>query len=60
VHFETLETDKLTRGTSLKLAHLGDLHIERLTSREKKILQTLEEQKPDLILFSGDIQPFLC
>ncbi len=55
VHQEIFETDKLKRGTFLKVVHLGDLHIERLTKREINILKALEEQKPDLILFSGDI-----
>lgn len=55
VHHETLKTSKLSSGRSLKVVHLGDLHIERLTHREQKILQVLEEEKPDLILFSGDV-----
>ena len=55
VHYETLTTNKLSSGRSLKVVHLGDLHIERLTRREQKILQVLEEEKPDLILFSGDV-----
>jgi predicted MPP superfamily phosphohydrolase len=55
VHHETLLTDKIPPGTTLKIAHLGDLHIERLTRREKDILRQLEKASPDLILFSGDI-----
>lgn len=55
VHSETLETSKIPQGLSFKVVHLGDLHIERLTRREQKILQVLEAEKPDLILFSGDV-----
>lgn len=55
VHHESLTTNKLSSSRSLKVVHLGDLHIERLTRREHKILQILEEEKPDLILFSGDV-----
>jgi predicted MPP superfamily phosphohydrolase len=39
----------------LKLAHLGDLHMERQTPREIKILNELKAWKPDVILFSGDV-----
>lgn len=55
IHHEQLETEKLAAGTTLKLVHLGDLHIERLTARENKILAALEQIRPDLILFSGDV-----
>lgn len=55
IHAETLRTNKLHSGQHLRLVHLGDLHIERLTQREEQILKALEELKPDLILFSGDI-----
>ncbi len=55
VHHESLQTNKLHQGTSLKVVHLGDLHIERITKRERKILSVLQELKPDLILFSGDV-----
>jgi predicted MPP superfamily phosphohydrolase len=51
----SLNTPKLQKGTSLKILHLGDLHFERHTIRETALLQKVEELKPDLILFSGDI-----
>lgn len=51
----SLKTPKLQKGTSLKILHLGDLHFERHTIRETALLQKVEELKPDLILFSGDI-----
>jgi predicted MPP superfamily phosphohydrolase len=38
----------------LRLAHLGDLHVERLTARERRVNQLLDELKPDVIAFSGD------
>ena len=52
---ERLETDKLKKGPPLKIMHLGDLHIERITAREKQLSQLIAEQKPDLILFTGDV-----
>jgi predicted MPP superfamily phosphohydrolase len=55
VHSEIYSTTKLPPDFHLRMVHLGDLHIERNTRREDHILKTLEELKPDLILFSGDI-----
>lgn len=55
VHTEEMKTGKLKKDESILVAHLGDLHIERITRREKAILRALDAAKPDLILFSGDI-----
>jgi len=55
IHTEELTTNKLALEDSIKIVHLGDLHIERITRREQQILRELEKIKPDLILFSGDI-----
>ncbi|MCL4299900.1 MAG: metallophosphoesterase, partial [Anaerolineae bacterium] len=38
----------------LRLLHLSDLHIERLTPRETKLLELIEQAKPDLIVITGD------
>lgn len=38
----------------LKLAHVSDLHIRSMGSREAKILTILEHEKPDAILVTGD------
>ncbi len=55
VHTETFETNKLPPGTSLRVLHMGDLHLERTTRRELNVLAKISELKPDLILFSGDV-----
>lgn len=39
---------------SLKVAHLTDLHLRRWGRREETLLRLLEEQKPDLIVITGD------
>lgn len=52
---QRLFSDKLKFTRPLRLIHLGDLHIERLTDRENKMQKLIEETKPDLILFSGDV-----
>lgn len=38
----------------LRLLHIGDLHMERPTMRERRLNQLIMEIKPDLIVFSGD------
>ncbi|HYO87238.1 MAG TPA: metallophosphoesterase [Candidatus Limnocylindrales bacterium] len=49
---QTLVVEGLTGP--LRLVHIGDLHVERITSRERRLNRLLEEIKPDLIVFSGD------
>ncbi len=41
-------------GLPLRVLHLGDLHVERLTDRERQVVALARETAPDLILFSGD------
>jgi len=38
----------------LSILQIGDLHIERLTRREWRILQAVDRLQPDLILLTGD------
>lgn len=51
---QSLVTDKLKPGTKMRILHLGDLHLERVTRREERLNQLIAELQPDLILFSGD------
>ncbi len=51
---EKFITDKLSPGTSLRLLHVGDLHLERLSVREIELNRLILANKPDIILFSGD------
>lgn len=50
-----LVSNKLQPGTSFKVLHLADLHMERRTIREERLLKAVIQLQPDLILFSGDI-----
>jgi predicted MPP superfamily phosphohydrolase len=52
---QQLETQKLPPGASLRLLHLGDLHVERITRRELELNRLVRQLNPDIILFSGDI-----
>lgn len=42
----------------LKVAQLSDLHVKRITHRENKIIEILNQEKPDLILLTGDYIKF--
>ncbi len=49
-----LRSPKLDGHAPLRLLHITDLHIERITAREQKLLRLVEELSPDAILFTGD------
>lgn len=38
----------------IRLLHLSDFHIERLTRREEQVLRLIETAQPDLIVITGD------
>jgi uncharacterized protein len=54
----TLKSSKLRGAPPLRVLHLSDLHIERLTRRETKVLQWVEELHPDVIVYTGDLLNF--
>jgi predicted MPP superfamily phosphohydrolase len=41
-------------GSSLRLVQLSDLHVERLTARERALPALVNDLKPDLIVLTGD------
>ena len=55
VTYQKLYSDKLTNKEPLRILHLGDLHIERITAREDRLSELITSHQPDLILFSGDV-----
>ena len=40
--------------TPLKIAHLTDIHTGGIGHRERKMLAILEQEKPDVIVVTGD------
>jgi len=38
----------------IRLLHLSDLHVERLTRREAYLMQLIEQAQPDVIAITGD------
>jgi uncharacterized protein len=51
---QSLETKKIDPGVTLRILHLADLHLEKITNRESQLTQYIQNLKPDLIFFSGD------
>jgi len=50
-----IRTDRLKSGTSpIRLLHISDLHIERLSRREDQILRAVAIEQPDMIVITGD------
>ncbi len=49
-----------TAHNSLRLLHLSDLHIERLSRREETVLRLVGDLQPDVIVFTGDILNLSC
>ena len=51
----TLKSPKLRGAPPLRVLHLSDFHVERLTRREEKMLKWVNELRPDLIVYTGDL-----
>ncbi len=49
-----LHSLKLDGSTPLRLLHITDLHIERITPREQELLRLVESLAPDVIVLTGD------
>jgi hypothetical protein len=58
VTYLEIETHKLPPGTRLRLVQLSDLHIERITSRERDLIAHVADLQPDYILLTGDYLSF--
>lgn len=54
VTHQTLRTPKLESGQKIRILHLGDIHLERITNREKQLIELCHSLEPDLIVYSGD------
>lgn len=51
---QELYSPKLGLEKPLRVLHLGDIHVERLTQRENDLHRMIESTCADLILFTGD------
>lgn len=53
-----ITSHQVTLGTptkNLTIAHVTDLHTKGLGSVERQLIETIREQKPDLIVITGDL-----
>lgn len=55
VSYQKITSPKLDHGKPVRMLHLGDLHIERITNRELELNHLIAKLQPDIILFSGDV-----
>jgi predicted MPP superfamily phosphohydrolase len=51
---QTIQTSKLNADDPIRLLQISDLHLERITERERGLNRAIKELKPDVILFTGD------
>ncbi|MBZ0302359.1 MAG: hypothetical protein K8J31_21615, partial [Anaerolineae bacterium] len=54
VTHQTYMTSKYQADQPLRLLQVGDLHIERITARERDLNQKIQALQPDVIVFTGD------
>lgn len=51
---QSLRTNALEAGKTLRLLHLSDTHVERISPRERDLNRKIAALAPDVIVFSGD------
>lgn len=51
---QRLTSPKLRGDATLRLLHISDIHFEGWTPREKRLLETVKDLHPDLVLLTGD------
>jgi hypothetical protein len=49
-----LRSSRLNGFAPLRLLHISDLHVERITARERRLLEWVEQLLPDVIVITGD------
>jgi len=54
VSCQMLRSKKLKSNMPIRILHLSDLHIERITSRERRLIQEVRSISADLIVLTGD------
>lgn len=48
------ESPPIFSNTPLRIVHLSDIHVERITHRERELIERVNQLQPDLILMTGD------
>lgn len=50
----TLQSPVFLENRPLRIVHLTDIHVERITKRERQMLAVVQNLHPDLIVLTGD------
>jgi predicted MPP superfamily phosphohydrolase len=50
----SLVSQRLSAAQSIRLLHLTDFHIERITLRERRLLDIVRQAHPDIVVLTGD------
>jgi predicted MPP superfamily phosphohydrolase len=53
-----LQTQKLPEGKRVRLVQISDLHVERITRRERELIERIKELDADYVLLTGDYLNF--
>jgi predicted MPP superfamily phosphohydrolase len=53
-HAEIISAKLANPGPPLRIVHISDLHVERLTRRERALATLVAELAPDVIVLTGD------
>lgn len=49
-----IEIPSASPGRTIRLVQISDLHVERLTKREERVLEEVKALKPDILVLTGD------
>lgn len=54
---KTIESNKINEDINLKIAYISDIHYNHFMNKERleKMIEKINNNKPDIILFGGDI-----
>jgi hypothetical protein len=52
---QSLRSAKLRPGAPLTVLHVSDLHVERLSGRERQLVELVAAERPDLVAITGDL-----
>jgi predicted MPP superfamily phosphohydrolase len=58
VTYVTLHTSKLAPGKRVRLVQVSDLHVERVTRRERELIERVAALDADYVLLTGDYLNF--
>lgn len=55
INFLTIKTGKFKNGSNIRILQISDFHDKKFPRGNKKLLNIIEKQKPDIIVITGDL-----